>query len=101
MSAPRPSTSVDALERRIADLAARLRMRHGISQAALAEELGHDQSYVSRIEHGRRRMTLAEFLRWAEALGSSFAEVSHDLQALWTEFVETESIWERERRDTR
>jgi transcriptional regulator with XRE-family HTH domain len=87
------------LERRIAQLAAQLRERRGVSQAALAEELGHDQSFVSKIERGQRRMTVAELLRWAEALGTSFTELSRELYAVWCELVKTESIWERERRE--
>jgi transcriptional regulator with XRE-family HTH domain len=86
------------LDRRIAALAAQLRKRRGISQAALAEELGHDQSFISKIERGQRRMTLAELLHWAEALGISFTELSRELRSLWADLVKTESIWEREKR---
>lgn len=101
MSPPTPQTRDDAeLERRIAHLAAQLRERRGVSQAALAEELGHDQSFVSKVEHGERRMTVAELLRWAEALGISFTELSRELHAVWSELVKTESIWERERRES-
>lgn len=101
MSSSRPSTRDEELERRIARLAAQLRERRGISQAALAEELGHDQSFVSKIEHGQRRITVAELLRWAEALGTSFTELSRELRAVWSELVKTESIWEREKKSTR
>jgi hypothetical protein len=44
-------------------------------------------------------MTVAELLRWAEALGTSFTELSRELSAVWSELVRTESIWERERRE--
>jgi transcriptional regulator with XRE-family HTH domain len=99
MNPPRPSTGDAELERRIAQLAAQLRERRGISQTALAEELGHDQSFVSKIEHGQRRMTVAELLRWSEALGTSFTELSRELRRVWSELVKTESIWQRERRE--
>lgn len=97
---PRPPSTRDRdeLERRIAELAASLRDRRGISQTALAEELGHDQSFVSKVEHGQRRITVAELLRWAEALGTPFSELSRELQIVWSDLVKTESIWERERR---
>jgi transcriptional regulator with XRE-family HTH domain len=99
---PLPSpTSETELERRIAELAAQLRERRGVSQAALAEELGHDQSFVSKIEHGQRRMTVAELLRWTAALGTSFTELSRELRGVWFELVKTESIWEREKRSSR
>jgi transcriptional regulator with XRE-family HTH domain len=87
------------LERRIARLAAELRERSGVSQAALGEELGHDQSSVSKIEHGLRRITVAELLRWAAALGTSFTELSGELQTIWADLVQTESIWERGSRE--
>jgi transcriptional regulator with XRE-family HTH domain len=99
MTSARSSTHDDELERRIAHLAAQLRERRGMSQAALAAELGHDQSFVSRIEHGQRRMTVAELLRWAEALGTSFTELSRELRGVWSELVKTESIWQRERQE--
>ena len=88
----------DDLERRLGVLAARLREGRGVSQATLAEELGHDQSFVSRIEHGERRITVVELLRWAAALGTSFSELTRELHVVWSEQVETESIWRRERR---
>ena len=46
-------------------------------------------------------MTVAELLRWAEALGMSFSELSRELRGRVVELVETESIWERERREER
>ena len=95
------SRAPDDVERRIAELAAQLRQRRGLSQAALAEELGHDQSFVSKIERAQRRMTVAELLRWAEALGTPFSELAGELQIVWSDLVETESIWERERRKDR
>jgi transcriptional regulator with XRE-family HTH domain len=88
----------DELERSLAELAARLRERRSVSQAALAEELGHDQSFVSKIEHGQRRITVAELLQWAAALGTPFSELTRELRTVWSEVVETESIWKRERR---
>lgn len=96
MSPELPSSVEDELERRIAELLARLRERRGVSQAALAEELGHQQSFVSKVEHGQRRVTAADLLRWAAALGVPFRELSRELEAIWSEIVDTQSIWERE-----
>lgn len=94
------STSEQELSVRVGRLAARLREGRGVSQAALAGELRHDQSFVSRIEHGDRRMSVTELLRWADALGVSFSELSRELRAVWVESVKTESIWQRERRES-
>ena len=43
--------------------------------------------------------TAEEYRRWAEALGTSFTELTQELGVLWSELVKTESIWERERRE--
>ena len=41
----------------------------GVLQADLARRLGKDQSFISRIEGGQRRVDMVEFLEYAEALG--------------------------------
>ncbi len=41
----------------------------GLSQAEVAERLGHRQQYVSKYESGERRLDVIEFLDAAEALG--------------------------------
>jgi transcriptional regulator with XRE-family HTH domain len=83
------------LEAAIAAYLASLRRARGVSQDTLGAELAHDQSFVSKIEHGRRRVTLSEALRWAAALGLTFDELSAGLSELWWQHVETSSIWER------
>lgn len=99
---PRHSSNREAeFERRLGALAARLREERGVSQATLADELGHDQSFVSKVEHAQRRLTVGEFLRWAAALGISFRKLTRELELLWSEFIATESIWEREKRRSR
>lgn len=81
---------------RIAGLLASMRERRGISQEALAVELGHVQSFVSRLETGQRRVTVAEMLQFASALDIPFSEVAQELEHIWSEHVRTESIWRRE-----
>ena len=54
---------------------ARLRERQGWSQRALAKWVGIDQSAVSRIEAGRRRLSADELQRFAEALHVSADEL--------------------------
>jgi transcriptional regulator with XRE-family HTH domain len=89
--------SVRALEQRIASMLAALRKERGISQQALALELGRDQTVISRIENGQRRVTVPELFEWADALGVPFQRVAEELEAISRELVETQSIWERER----
>jgi transcriptional regulator with XRE-family HTH domain len=89
--------SSEELERQVGRLLASLREEQGVSQAALALDLGHDQSYVSRLERGERRLTVAELMRCAAALGVSYARLAADLERIYGDLVETRSIWERER----
>lgn len=44
-----------------------------MSQVELAEKLGIDQSYVSRIERGRENSTIAACARYASAVGCSYS----------------------------
>lgn len=60
--------------RRVANLCARLRARRrelGITQRALAQRLGLNNSYLSNWENGTYAPQLASLLAWAEALGWS------------------------------
>ena len=75
---------------------ARLREERGVSQGALALELGHDQSYVSRLERGQRRLTVAELLRCTAALGVPYTRLAAELERAYSDLAETRSIWESE-----
>jgi transcriptional regulator with XRE-family HTH domain len=44
---------------------AEARRRAGLTQVAVAKDLGVSQSHVARLELGRRRLTLAEATRFA------------------------------------
>ena len=59
----------------IGALIASLRERQGWSQRALAKWVGIDQSAVSRIEAGRRRLSADELQRFADALHVSADEL--------------------------
>jgi len=67
----------------LASLLAELRSSFGVTQEALAAELGVDQAAVSRVESGRRRLTVGEAFGWLEALGLSPKESAYKLQNLW------------------
>ncbi len=60
---------------------ARLREQQGWSQRALAKWVGIDQSAVSRIEAGRRRLSADELQRFADALHVSADELLGGLPA--------------------
>ena len=45
------------------------RQEMGVTQAQLAERIGADKSYISRIEHGKTVPTVSSFYRIVSALG--------------------------------
>jgi len=47
----------------------RLRIKAGLSQAALAERMGVDRAYVSGLELGQRNPTILSLWHISEALG--------------------------------
>jgi transcriptional regulator with XRE-family HTH domain len=52
-----------------------IRKRHGISQAALAEECSLDRTYISGIERGQRNPSLTNILKIAAALGTPASQI--------------------------
>lgn len=46
-----------------------LRNAAGLTQVALAEKLNWEQTHVSRVERGVRRLDVLELRRWVAALG--------------------------------
>ncbi|MCS4510381.1 helix-turn-helix domain-containing protein [Xylophilus ampelinus] len=46
-----------------------LRKSAGLTQAQLAEKLGQDQSYVSKIERGERYVDVLLYIDWCFACG--------------------------------
>ncbi|HHW4679205.1 MAG TPA: helix-turn-helix domain-containing protein [Xylella sp.] len=45
------------------------RKRVGVTQIELAERLGNTQTFVSKCEHGERRIDAVELLEFAKAVG--------------------------------
>lgn len=45
------------------------REQAGLTQIALAENLGSTQTFVSKCERGERRLDLVEVFAWCEAVG--------------------------------
>lgn len=67
----------------LAETLARLRRERHSSQGTLAAELNIDQAAVSRVESGRRHLSVAEAFAWLEALGHSPDESAKILHGLW------------------
>jgi transcriptional regulator with XRE-family HTH domain len=55
--------------RRLCELLVEARKAKGLSQLALAEQLGRVQTYVSKYERGERRLDVVEFLDVVSVLG--------------------------------
>jgi len=55
---------------------AETRIGCGVSQEALATQLGMDQPTLSKIETAQRRVTLEDFMRWAAALNLPLVEAT-------------------------
>ena len=62
-----------------------LRTAAGLTQVALAERLEWEQTHVSRVERGVRRLDVLELRRWVRALGVSLPyfikKLEHRLEA--------------------
>lgn len=69
----------------VAELAA-IRRDVDVTQAELASRLKRPQSFVSKIERSERRIDVAEFFEWAEALGIApedlFSRVAERMRAV-------------------
>ena len=52
-----------------------IRTSRNITQAELANTMGVNQSFISKIENRERRLDVVEFLSWIDALGISVNDV--------------------------
>jgi len=55
------------------------RQRSGLTQVHLADRIGKDQTYISIIERGQRRVDVLEFVALARAMGADPAELFADV----------------------
>lgn len=91
----RESSSLNRFRHSIAFELTRLRRQAGLSQTALAAELGSDQSIISRVEAGARSITVDELFIWTEALGLTPTETSTLLADAWSRnAARREGFWE-------
>ncbi|WP_368491433.1 multiprotein-bridging factor 1 family protein [Bifidobacterium tibiigranuli] len=58
-----------------------IRNDSGLSQSALAAQLGEPQSFVSKYENLHRRITVAQFIKITETLGIEPETAIHQLKA--------------------
>ncbi|WP_440224970.1 helix-turn-helix domain-containing protein [Dokdonella sp. MW10] len=61
--------------RSLLDVLRQAREELGVSQSALGERLGNTQTFVSKVERGERRLDVAEFVEWCQALGAAPEDV--------------------------
>lgn len=64
-----PKTIFGGDHRHLVELIVEARKKAGLTQTELADRLGRDQTFVSIIERGQRRVDVLEFVSIAEALG--------------------------------
>lgn len=77
----------------LGQLIAKWRRCSGMSQAALAETLGNQQTSISKLENGSKRITVAELAQILYACGLTFGEVSDDLDSFFVD--KPQPLWER------
>jgi len=56
------------------ELLIELRNAAGLTQVALAEKLKWEQTHISRVERGVRRLDILELRRWVDAIGISLQQ---------------------------
>lgn len=80
---------------KLGEFLAELRERAALSQEALAEVLGHGQTWVSRIESGQTGVSVEVLLAWLRAVGVGLVDVADKLERLDPD-ASRSSIWRRE-----
>lgn len=76
------SVSQEDFEEQLGRVFSSRRRDLSLSQEYLATILRRDQTYVSKVETGKRSSTLFEFLRWTKALNLEKAEILEILESL-------------------
>ncbi|WP_396594847.1 helix-turn-helix domain-containing protein [Brevundimonas sp. R86498] len=78
-----PKTIHGGGHRHLVEVLAEARQKSGLTQAELADKVGKDQTFISIIERGQRRVDVLEFVALAKAMGADpgqlFAEVTRRL----------------------
>lgn len=64
-----PKSVFDGAHRHFVDVFVAARQNSGLKQAELASMVGKDQTFISLIERGQRRVDVLEFIALARAMG--------------------------------
>lgn len=75
ISAKSPEVPQNSFDNELGRSLADLRRRLSISQEYLAEILRRDQTFISKIETGKRTLSVQEFIRWTKALNLTSKDV--------------------------
>jgi transcriptional regulator with XRE-family HTH domain len=75
MAKPSPAHSGDAALVALGEAIRAIRLHRGLSQEALAADVGLDRSYVGGIERGEHNLTVISLLRIANQLGVKGGEL--------------------------
>jgi len=67
--------SQETFDTELGSILAECRRELGISQDYLSTILRRDQTFVSKLENGKRAITLFDFLRWGKALNLGYSEM--------------------------
>jgi transcriptional regulator with XRE-family HTH domain len=65
----------DALRRQISEWLASQRLLSGLTQAELAQAIGRQQSYISKIENGEQQLEMLEFIEICAKLSVDPTEI--------------------------
>ena len=76
-----PCHDPKARYRTLQNLLRKARQDAGLTQAELAARLGKPQSYVSKYEHGERRLDIVELLEVMSEIGADPLELVRAIQA--------------------
>ena len=56
------------------------RVRNGVTQVELAAFLGEEQSWISKVERGERRIDVVELRAWCQGLGVNFISLMRQFE---------------------
>lgn len=56
------------------------RHKAGVTQQQIAEEIGKDQSHVSKCEHREREISIIDLWKWCRAIGISVGDFMREFE---------------------
>ncbi len=82
-----PKSAFTEAHQIVVDTLAKGRKEAGIHQADLAAKLGKDQSFVSNIERGQRRVDVIEFFAICKAINKSPVQTYEEIVSQFPEEI--------------